>query len=163
MGSRLLLLLMCKLNLFLFPSQSLRSGPVTLNLGEWGNYTQFGNQHLKSQPTFHRDLIKLGPCQFKQKSLNPRLTRRNQFSLMSFATVIGAFLPTRMNGLEMPIKPCTVKHAFRGSSLSSLPHSGVKSLIKNYAGKWEELLHVNKLWAPPHLRLSHPALPHSTF
>ena len=98
MGSRLLLLLMCKLNLLLFPSQSLWSGPVTLNSGEWGNYVQFGKQHLKSQPSFHRDLIKLGPCQFKQKSLHPCLTRPNQFSLMSFAIVISAFLSTRMNG-----------------------------------------------------------------
>lgn len=163
MGGRLLLLLMCKLNLFLFPSQSLWSGPVTLNSGEWGNYAQFGKQHLKSQPSFYRDLIKLGPCQFKQKSLHPCLTRPNQFSLMSFAIVIGAFLPTRMNGLEMLIKPYTVKQAFRGSSLSSLQHSRVKSLIKNYTGKCKELFHVNKLWAPPHLRLSHSPLSHCTF
>lgn len=167
MGSCLLLLLMCKLNLFLFPSQSLQSGPATLNSGElnsgeWGNYAQFGKQQLKSQPSF-RDLIKLGPCQFKQKSLNPCLTWPNQFSLMSFAIAIGAFLPTRMNGLEMLIKPCTVKQAFRGSSLSSLQHSKVKSLIKNCTGKCKELLHVNKLLAPPHLRLSPFHLPHCTF
>lgn len=119
MGSRLLLLLMCKLNLFLFPSQSLQSGPATLNSGECDNYVQFGKQQLKSQPSY-RDLIKLGPSQFKQKSLNPCLTRPNQFSLMSFAIAIGAFLLTRMNGLEMLIKHCTVKQAFRGSSRSSL-------------------------------------------
>lgn len=148
MGSRLLVLLMCKWTLFSFPSQFLQSRPVALNSGDWGNYMQFGRQHLKSQHALYRDMIKLGPCQFKQKSFNLLLTRPNQFSLISSAIITGAFLSTRKNGLRMLIKPCTVKCNFWGSSLSSLQHSEVQSLLKNGLRKCTELLHVNVQLGP---------------
>lgn len=69
----------------------------------------------------------------------------------------------RKNWLELPMKPCTVKYDFQGSSLSTLQPSKVKSVDQEIWRKYTEASPCNMLSSPSPSPRHTTTLPYLTF